>query len=176
MIEYAAYFKMPKCASTTLMHVFKNYKKVFFFNTYKEYQENIELKNENVLKFTTCRDPYTRAISSWRHCIRELWIPKEETLLEFLDRDFKKNNNISYYSMPQSHFIHNFMQDDIHNVLKIEDLANNIKLIISRCDLRFQHANRDIEPIYKLNKKEIEKIKNVYEIDFVKLHYDINRI
>lgn len=176
MFDYAAYLKMPKCASTTLMHVFKNYKRVFFFDTYEDFKNDIELKDEKVLKFTTCRDPFTRAISSWRHCQREKWIPEGETLIQFLDRDFKKNNNISYYSMPQSYFIHNLMKDDINIVLKIEDLTNNIRKIIPNCDLRLQHANRDIGPEYKLNKEEIEKIKKIYEVDFVKLNYDANRI
>jgi|14_taG_2_1085336.scaffolds.fasta_scaffold00415_5 hypothetical protein len=176
MIDFVAYFKMPKCASTTLMHIFKNYKRVLFFDTYKEYKENIELKGEKVLKITTCRDPYTRAVSSWRHCKRENWIPEKETLIQFLDRDFFKNNNVSYYSMPQCDFIHNFMKNDIHNILKIEDLTNNIKSILPNCDLRLQHANRDIGPEYKLNKEEIKKINKVYKIDFVKLNYEINRI
>ena len=71
MIDYVAYLKTPKNASTTLLNYLKKYKKIHFFYSLEEFEDSILMKDEKVFIFTTVRNPYTRSVSSWQHCLKE---------------------------------------------------------------------------------------------------------
>ena len=172
MLQYVAYLKTPKNASTTLLHSLKKYKRIHFFYTLEEYENSILMKNEKVFLFTTVRNPYTRSVSSWQHCLREPWIPKDTSLEDFLDIDFSKKGKISYYSMPQRYFIGIHLKDKINDVFKVEELNKRFKEIDPKSNITEYHNLNQMENM-KLTKDQIKKINKVYEIDFKTFNYKI---
>ena len=126
MNRNVAYFKMPKCASTTIQICFANYENLFFYHDYEEFLSDIEIDKKNCLKVTTVRNPYQRAISSWQHCLKEKWIEKI-SLLDFLKFDYKLRNETILYSMPQTTYIKELLKNDA----EVNLLAGGIQLISS---------------------------------------------
>ena len=139
MINYVAYLKTPKNASTTLLNYLKKYKRIKFFYSLEEFEKSILMKNEKVFIFTTVRNPYTRSVSSWQHCLRESWIDKDTSFDDFLDIDFSKKNSISNYSMPQRYFIGTKLKDKINDVFKVEELNKRFKEIDPNCNIIEYH-------------------------------------
>jgi len=170
MFDYVAYLKTPKNASTTLLYYLEKYEKIHFFYSLEEFEDSILMKDEKVFIFTTVRNPYTRSVSSWQHCIRESWIDKDTSFDDFLNLDFTKRNSISWYSMPQRYFIGIHHQDKINDVFKVEELNERFKEIDPNCNI-IEYHNPDLIKHPKLTKDQIKKINEVYKVDFETFNY-----
>lgn len=73
------FIHIPKCAGTTI-------RKYLSFITQKEeqYHAHIPTQYQAYWKFTVCRNPFDRFISSWRYCIERGWVHNLSPL-QFLD-------------------------------------------------------------------------------------------
>lgn len=170
MFDYVAYLKTPKNASTTLLNYLEKYDKIHFFYSLEEFEDSILMKDEKVFIFTTVRNPYTRSVSSWLHCIRESWIEKETSFDDFLNIDFSKRNSISWYSMPQRYFIGIHLQDKVNDVFKVEELNKRFKEIDPKSNITEYHNTYSAENM-KLTKDQIKKINEIYKVDFETFNY-----
>ena len=165
------YFKLPKNGSSTIRELFKNYQHLFFYDEYTQFKEDIEPNRSNLIKFTTVREPYSRSISSWQHCLKEKWI-KNISLIDFLNLDFTEKNYVSLYSMPQVHYISIVLKNDIDFVLKLENLEEEFKKFLPFIDVtKTRHNKGEYEP-YQLSIDEIQLINKVFYLDFKLLGYD----
>ena len=172
MNRNVAYFKMPKCGSTTIQICFENYENLFFYHNYEEFLSDIEIDKKNCLKFTTVRNPYQRAISSWQHCLKEKWIEKI-SLLDFLKFDYKLRNETILYSMPQTTYIKELLKNDINFVIKIENLIDEFKKFLPSVKIT-NNYNVNTKEKYNLSNIEKEKIEEIFKDDFIFLKYKSN--
>lgn len=164
------YLKIPKNGSSTIREVFKPYSNLFFYNSHDEFEQDIEPDRENIIKFTTVRNPYTRAISSWQHCLKEKWI-KNISLIDFLNLDFNINNNISVYSMTQCDYIDLFLKNDLDFVLKLENLNEDLSRFLPNLNFKGNVENKGKYKPYTLTQKECKIIEKIFKIDFEYFKY-----
>jgi hypothetical protein len=171
MTKDVVYFKLPKNGSTTIRDLFKNYQNLFFFHDYAQFESDIEPNRKNLIKFTTIRNPYSRAVSSWKHCLKEKWI-ENISLMDFLNLNFSQHNQVSVYSMPQIHYIKFLLKNDIDFVLKLENIEEEFKKFLPFVTFTKIIYNKGNYEPYHLSNDEIEKINQVFDIDFKMLGYN----
>ncbi len=160
-----AYLPIPKCASTTLKHIF------YSLNFNQEYSETIEqihqfwyshtdvlenLQNlDNYFKFTVIRDPIKRLLSCYRNQIlyhKSLWLksvqgkvknaglkwkPEINYFVENLEHYFQISDAINHHALPQSQYIGKDL--GIYDLICPIENLENLRQIIS------QKANVEIE-------------------------------
>ena len=171
MTKDIVYLKLPKNGSSTVREIFKDYSQLFFYNDYIEFQKDIEPNRSNLIKFTTIRDPYSRSISSWQHCLKEKWV-ENISLIDFLNLDFTKKNSVSLYSMPQVHYISIIFKNDIDFAIKLENLEKEFKKFLPFITVtKIKHNPGAYKP-YQLSMDEVQLINKVYSVDFKLLGYD----
>lgn len=155
------------------------------------------LVGENIFnsfyKFSFVRNPFDRIFSAYNF-LREWESPQKDfnnlmrgfkTFSQFIQSDFLAYSSVpDHMFLPQSHWLENEASEvDLNFVGRVEYLAHDIgyvldtlKLNTKKNEIKLQYLNESIgeSSKIKIDFKDIEKIINIYQIDFAKYKYDVD--
>lgn len=182
--EKVLYVSIPKTASSSILISLKrncldNWQR-FTTNNHDPYHlliQNNHIDN-TVFKFTTVRNPYTRAYSYFKHF--NLHNSLNFSFKQFLQYLYDKNDYLSvitkFVFYDQSHFISHDNKLAVDKIYKFENLDSlkkdlNINLIIHN------KGNYTTDEYYEeYDSETIEIVKDMYKEDFINFNYSTDFI
>ena len=136
-----------------------------------------------VSKFTTIRNPFTRAISCWQQSMRSHWIPKDSPFEFFLDQDFSKitDTHNKTHVIPLTEYLDPYF-NKIKKFVKVEQLEKDLREIeetfgmekrpikaYNRGTYRHPRDGFDYKSFY--TKERIQRVIDKYFDDFMAFDY-----
>ena len=177
------YIRAPKTGSSTTVNWCKNSVARTDILNFLDEEENLQKINRaiknNYLIFTTVRNPFTRAVSQWKHMIEYGCIKETFTFEEFMTFDFKESDKFCrIHSSSLNEYLSPFLCK-ITKIIKMESLENELKKLETDHNLsvrkvgfynKGQYLNSfDYKDFYTQDR--INLVLNKYEDDFDAFNY-----
>ena len=150
------YIVITKCACQTVFHLYRNDKNFIdpVFGPIKYYRspnheslmkkqdrklEYFDFSNEDIITFSFIRNPYDRAVSSWKYAQREKWtkldfLPFLKNLPKILDSNPEDLNGVDHlikrHTAPQWEWLISNQNEYAADFIgRVENLGNHVKLL-----------------------------------------------
>jgi hypothetical protein len=148
------YIRTIKTASSTVNNwlgsdLYATFNVEYLDSSVNQKQLNRAIEN-NFYFFTTVRNPFTRAVSQWRQAVRSGFVPKEISLIEYINHKFPKDDWSS-----------NILQSSITEY--IQPVFDKIKLFIKTEEVK--PSLRSLEKQFNLGKRKIRYYWRNRELD-----------
>ena len=132
-------------------------------------------KVDNYILFAVSRNPYTRCVSSWQHCIST----RDRPLLDCLanpplrGNDKRPDDDYTHFTMKQSEFMFKDGLGPTH-ILRFEHLQEDLEKMFGLYNIKIPQLKKlnSGNYNYTLNEEEREAIYQFYKEDFINLGYE----